>query len=65
MADCWSIGYEHRFGDGLRLQQAFLYARLGPDEHLYAHPLDFNAVVDTNNKKVLKIGASPPPATRR
>ncbi|MBZ6370499.1 MAG: hypothetical protein LBE44_00920 [Microbacterium hominis] len=60
MADCWSIGYEHRFGDGLRLQQAFLYARLGPDEHLYAHPLDFNAVVDTNNKKVLKIGASPP-----
>lgn len=58
MADCWSIGYEHRFGDGLRLQQAFLYARLGPDEHLYAHPLDFNAVVDTNNKKVLKIGAA-------
>ncbi|TKA52316.1 hypothetical protein B0A53_04784 [Rhodotorula sp. CCFEE 5036] len=59
MADCWSIGYEHRFGDGLRLQQAFLYARLGPDEHLYAHPLDFNAVVDTNNKKVLKIDFAP------
>ncbi|GAA5868537.1 hypothetical protein JCM3774_005421 [Rhodotorula dairenensis] len=59
MADCWSIGYEHRFGDDLRLQQAFLYARLGPDEHLYAHPLDLNAVVDSNNKKVLKIDFAP------
>lgn len=58
LADCWSIGYEHRFGTELRLQQAFLYARLGPDEHLYAHPLDLNAVVDSNNKKVLKIGES-------
>jgi len=39
MVDAWSIGYEHRFGD-IRLQQGFVYQRLGPDEHLYAHPLD-------------------------
>lgn len=56
VADCWSIGYEERFGPGLRLQQAFVYARLGPDEHLYAHPLDFNCVVDSNAGKVLYIG---------
>ncbi|SCZ97604.1 BZ3500_MvSof-1268-A1-R1_Chr4-3g07289 [Microbotryum saponariae] len=56
MCDCWSIGYEHRFGKGVRLQQAFVYARLGADEHLYAHPLDFNCVVDTNAEKILKIG---------
>lgn len=56
--DCWSIGYEHRFGEGLRLQQAFIYARLGKDEHLYSHPLDFNCVVDCNAGKVLKIGTS-------
>lgn len=54
MCDCWSIGYEHRFGEGLRLQQAFIYARLGEHEHLYAHPLDFNCVVDTNAGKILK-----------
>lgn len=57
--DCWSIGYEHRFGDGLRLQQAFMYARLGEHEHLYAHPLDFNCVVDANAGKVLKIDFAP------
>ncbi|SCV69173.1 BQ2448_2193 [Microbotryum intermedium] len=59
MCDCWSIGYEHRFGKGVRLQQAFVYARLGADEHLYAHPLDFNCVVDTNAGKVLKIDFAP------
>ena len=59
MCDCWSIGYEHRFGDGLRLQQAFIYARLGEHEHLYAHALDFNCVVDSNAGKVLKIDFAP------
>ncbi|GAA5837712.1 hypothetical protein JCM3766R1_000561 [Sporobolomyces carnicolor] len=54
-ADCWSIGYEDRFGEGRRLQQAFVYARLKDHEHLYAHPLDFNVVVDTNTKEILKI----------
>ncbi|GAA5977320.1 hypothetical protein JCM21900_004357, partial [Sporobolomyces salmonicolor] len=55
-ADCWSIGYEHRFGEGKRLQQAFLYARVTEHDHLYAHPLDFNAVVE---RKVLKIDFAP------
>ena len=80
MVDAWSIGYEHRFGD-VRLQQGFVYQRLGPHEHLYAHPLDcasrsaplssptrarltlsssctlaVNVVIDTNAKKILKIG---------
>lgn len=59
MCDCWSIGYEHRFGKGLRLQQAFIYARLGENEHLYAHALDFNCVVDTNAAKIIKIDFAP------
>ncbi|GAA6021237.1 hypothetical protein JCM11491_001519 [Sporobolomyces phaffii] len=53
--DAWSIGYEDRFGPGRRLQQAFMYARLRDHEHLYAHPLDFNVIVDTNTKEILKI----------
>ncbi|GAA6012761.1 hypothetical protein JCM10207_005352 [Rhodosporidiobolus poonsookiae] len=59
LCDAWSIGYEHRFGKGLRLQQSFIYARFGKDSHLYAHPLDFNAVIDTNAKKVIKIDFAP------
>ncbi|GAA5995428.1 uncharacterized protein JCM10292_005167 [Rhodotorula paludigena] len=59
MVDAWSVGYEDRFPGHLRLQQAFLYQRLGKDEHLYAHPLDMNAVVATNEKKVLKIDFAP------
>ncbi|BGP19494.1 hypothetical protein JCM10213_006314 [Rhodosporidiobolus nylandii] len=59
MCDAWSVGYEARFGSAKRLQQAFIYARLGDHDHLYAHPLDFNAVVDTNAKKVLKIDFAP------
>jgi len=45
-ADCWSVGYEERFGEGRRLQQAFIYARRRDHDHLYAHPLDFNVVVE-------------------
>jgi primary-amine oxidase len=44
--DAWSIGYEDRFGEGRRLQQAFIYARKRDHEHLYAHPLDFNVVIE-------------------
>ncbi|ORY73098.1 copper amine oxidase [Leucosporidium creatinivorum] len=55
MCDCWSIGYEHRFGKNRRLQQAFIYARTQDHDHLYAHPMDFNVVVDSNAKEVLKI----------
>lgn len=59
VCDCWSIGYEHRFGQDRRLQQAFVYARLGDNENLYAHPLDFNCVVDSNRGEVLHIDFAP------
>lgn len=57
--DCWSIGWEDRFPKDLRLQQAFVFARLSPHENLYAHPLDFNAVVDANNRRILAIDFAP------
>lgn len=56
VADCWSIGYDERFGPTRRLQAAFVYARLGEHEHLYAHPLDFNVVLDSNTAEILHIG---------
>lgn len=47
-ADGWSIGYDDRFGKKRRLQQCMVFARFGPHENLYAHPLDFFPVMDSN-----------------
>lgn len=37
--DGWSIGYDDRFPHSQRVQQAFVYARFGEHENLYAHPM--------------------------
>ncbi|CAE7052540.1 unnamed protein product [Rhizoctonia solani] len=54
-ADGWSLGYDDRFSEKLRLQQCLLYARFGKDENIYAHPLDFIPIIDSNAKKVIHI----------
>jgi Cu2+-containing amine oxidase len=40
----WCIGQDERF-PGRRLQQCFIFARLRPDDNLYAHPCDFVPVL--------------------
>lgn len=54
-ADGWSVGYDDRFPEKLRLQQCLMFARFGKDENIYAHPLDFIPVIDSNSKKVIHI----------
>ncbi|KAG8744999.1 hypothetical protein FRC10_009107 [Ceratobasidium sp. 414] len=54
-ADGWSLGYDERFPQKFRLQQCILFARFGKDENLYAHPLDFVPVIDSNARKVIHI----------
>ncbi|KZT38380.1 peroxisomal copper amine oxidase [Sistotremastrum suecicum HHB10207 ss-3] len=54
-ADGWSIGFEGRFPESVRLQQCLLFARYGKDENLYAHPLDFIPVIDSNKMQVIHI----------
>lgn len=54
-ADGWSIGYDDRFPSSMRLQQCLVYARKSEHENLYAHPMDFYVVLDSNAKKVLSI----------
>jgi primary-amine oxidase len=54
-ADGWSLGYDDRFPEKLRLQQCLMYARFGEDENIYAHPLDFIPIIDSNSKKVIHI----------
>lgn len=50
-ADGWSIGYDDRFEKKRRLQQCMVFACFGPHENLYAHPLDFFPVLDSNTFK--------------
>ncbi|KAK0481341.1 copper amine oxidase [Armillaria novae-zelandiae] len=57
--DGWSIGYDDRFSQKRRIQQALIFARLSEHENLYAHPLDFIAVVDANAEEVLHIDFPP------
>ena len=58
-ADGWAIGYDERFPAKQRIQQALLFARLGPHENLYTHPLDFVPVVDSITQKVIHIDFPP------
>ncbi|EIW87176.1 peroxisomal copper amine oxidase [Coniophora puteana RWD-64-598 SS2] len=58
-ADGWAIGYDARFPEHLRLQQALLFARLDEHENLYAHPLDFVPVIDSVQEKVIQIDFPP------
>lgn len=53
--DPWSIGYDERFGSGVRLQQALMYYRAHKDDNQYSHPLDFCPIIDTQEQKVVHI----------
>ncbi|KAI0084516.1 peroxisomal copper amine oxidase [Irpex rosettiformis] len=58
-ADGWAIGYDERFPEKQRIQQALLFARFGRHENLYAHPMDFIPVVDSLTQKVIHIDFPP------
>ncbi|KAI0338746.1 hypothetical protein BDW22DRAFT_1362449 [Trametopsis cervina] len=58
-ADGWAIGYDERFPQKQRIQQALLFARLGRHENLYAHPMDFIPVIDSVARKVIHIDFPP------
>ncbi|KAG5336846.1 hypothetical protein C0989_011784 [Termitomyces sp. Mn162] len=57
--DGWTIGYDERFPQQRRVQQALVYARFSEHDNIYAHPLDFIPVVDTNTKQVIHIDFPP------
>ncbi|WWD15630.1 hypothetical protein CI109_100052 [Kwoniella shandongensis] len=56
--DGWCIGIDERF-PGRRLQQCFVFARLRPNDNLYAHPCDFIPVIDSHTGEVLTIDYPP------
>ena len=60
--DSWTIGYDERFGNQVRLQQAFMYYRPHVDDCQYTYPLDFVPVYDSNARKIIHIDV---PSIRR
>ncbi|EXJ80548.1 primary-amine oxidase [Capronia coronata CBS 617.96] len=53
--DPWTIGYDERFGNGVRLQQALMYYRPHVDDSQYTFPLDFCPIYDANKREIIHI----------
>ncbi|KAJ9502432.1 peroxisomal copper amine oxidase [Exophiala xenobiotica] len=53
--DPWTIGYDERFGTGVRLQQALMYYRPHIDNSQYTYPLDFCPIYDSNKEQIIHI----------
>ncbi|TVY88924.1 Copper amine oxidase [Lachnellula willkommii] len=53
--DPWTIGYDHRFGNGVRLQQALMYYRPHVDDSQYSFPLDFCPIFDADKAEIIHI----------
>ncbi|TPX63915.1 primary-amine oxidase [Spizellomyces sp. 'palustris'] len=60
--DPWTIGYDERFGNKVRLQQALMYYRPLPDDCQYAFPLDFCPIVSPETQEIIHIDV---PSVRR
>ncbi|KAH7039574.1 peroxisomal copper amine oxidase [Microdochium trichocladiopsis] len=53
--DPWTIGYDERFGNQVRLQQALMYYRPNIDDCQYQFPLDFCPIYDANKQAIIAI----------
>ncbi|WEW56516.1 peroxisomal copper amine oxidase [Emydomyces testavorans] len=60
--DPWTIGYDARFGNDVRLQQALMYYRPNIDDCQYAFPLDFCPIYNAETQKFIHIDI---PSVRR
>ena len=54
-ADPWTIGWDERFGNGVRLQQALMYYRPHIDDSQYTYPLDFCPIFDADKQEIIYI----------
>ncbi|KAF9567748.1 peroxisomal copper amine oxidase [Agrocybe pediades] len=57
--DGWSIGYDDRFPQRRRVQQALCFARFSEHDNLYAHPLDFIPIIDAHTEELLHVDFPP------
>lgn len=53
--DPWTIGYDERFGNKVRLQQALMYYRPNVDDCQYVYPLDFCPIFNADTQQIIHI----------
>ncbi|KAM0537259.1 hypothetical protein ACHAP6_006137 [Verticillium nonalfalfae] len=53
--DPWTIGYDERHGNVVRLQQALMYYRPDVDTCQYQYPLDFCPIYDADKQEIVDI----------
>ncbi|KAF3062450.1 Copper amine oxidase 1 [Daldinia childiae] len=53
--DPWTIGYDERHGNKIRLQQALMYYRPNVDDCQYQYPLDFCPIFDAEKQEIIAI----------
>ncbi|KAF2157429.1 hypothetical protein K461DRAFT_219753 [Myriangium duriaei CBS 260.36] len=57
--DPWTIGYDERFGNKVRLQQALMYYRPSLDDSQYTYPLDFCPIFNADTREIIHIDVPP------
>ncbi|KAH8725411.1 copper amine oxidase [Phaeosphaeriaceae sp. PMI808] len=57
--DAWTIGYDERFGNNVRLQQALMYYRPHVDDSQYSYPLDFCPIYNSDTQEIIHIDIPP------
>jgi primary-amine oxidase len=53
--DPWTIGFDERHGNKIRLQQALMYYRPDIDTCQYQYPLDFCPILDSEKREIIAI----------
>lgn len=53
--DPWTIGFDERHGNKVRLQQALMYYRPNVDDCQYQYPLDFCPIYDADKETIVYI----------
>jgi primary-amine oxidase len=55
----WTTGYDERFGNEIRLQQALMYYRPHIDDCQYTYPLDFCPIFNADTQEIIHIDIPP------
>lgn len=55
----WTIGFDERFGNQVRLQQALMYYRPNIDDSQYSFPLDFTPIFNCDTQEIIHIDVPP------
>ncbi|KAI9824743.1 MAG: hypothetical protein M1832_001569 [Thelocarpon impressellum] len=57
--DPWTIGWDERFGNKVRLQQGLMYYRPHVDDCQYTYPLDFCPIFNADTQEIIHIDVPP------